>query len=145
MGKCFKNKPALENWWEKISAKIRYLQWCWIYTTIRRNGTKCNNKVNNNWWTINAKEEQCAELRVRVPEKQTVYKTQVAMRQGGTFIRKAREAPELIGEALHCWPNKVTYTTLTHDEVQKSVLRTDAVNSLSEDILQATLADKQAQ
>jgi len=67
------------------------------------------------------------------------------MRQGGTFIRKAREAPELIGEALHCWPNKVTYTTLTHDEVQKSVLRTDAVNSLSEDILQATLADKQAQ
>jgi len=41
--------------------------------------------------------------------------------------------------------NGVNYCTLTHDEVQKGVLRADAVNSLTEDELQAALARKQTQ
>jgi len=39
------------------------------------------------------------------------------MRQGTMFVSKTREAPELIGKALHCWPNEVSYSTLTHEEV----------------------------
>jgi len=60
------------------------------------------------------------------------------------FIRKTREKPELIGKALHCWPSKVTYSTLTHDEVQKGVLRADAVKSLT-DVLQVALTRKPTQ
>jgi len=93
--------------------------------------------------TLNGREGHDYEIHITVPEKQTVYKNQATMRQGGMFIRKTREAPELLGKALHCWPNRVNYNTLTHDEVQKSVLRADAVNNLAEDVLRAALAWKQ--
>jgi len=61
------------------------------------------------------------------------------------FVSKTREAPELIEEALHCWPNEGSYSTLTHEEVYKGVIRADAVNSLSEDVLQAALGSKLVQ
>jgi len=67
------------------------------------------------------------------------------MRQGTMFVSKTWEAPELIGKALHCWLNEASYSTLTHEEVWKDLIRADAANSLSEDILQAALDNKQAQ
>jgi len=96
-----------------------------------------------NWLAFNSKEGHDYEIRIQVPERQTVYKTQIAIQNGATFIRKTQEAPELIGKALHCWPNGVSYNTLNHDEVQKSVTRADTVNNLTEDVLRAALAWKQ--
>jgi len=49
----------------------------------------------------------------------------------------------MIGRALHCWLNGVRYKTLTHDEIQESVIRAEAVNSLTKDVLRAALAWKQ--
>ena len=71
------------------------------------------------WLTLTARERQGVEISVKISEKQTIYTTQVVMRQGAMFIRKTREAPEVIAKALHCWPNEVSYKTLTHDEVKK--------------------------
>jgi len=65
------------------------------------------------------------------------------MRQGIMFVSRTRKIPEYIGKALHCWAKDVSYKTLTHDEVQRSVKRADAVNNLKEDVLQAALIWKQ--
>ena len=72
------------------------------------------------WLTLNAKEGQDGKICLKVPEKQTVYKTQVAMRQGGIFIRKTREAPELIGKAMHCWRKR---SQLLYASTQRSPKR----------------------
>lgn len=92
-----------------------------------------------NWLAFNSKDGQDYEVRLQIPEQQTIYRTQIAKRQGTLYIRKTKEAPEQIGKALHCWLNDVKYHTLTHDEVQRSVKRADAVNNLTEDVLQAAL------
>ena len=86
-----------------------------------------------NWLTLNAKGEYDVEIRIRVPEEQTVYKSKVCSRRGSMFIRQTREAPELIGKALHHWDNQVNYRTLTLEEITRSVQRADLANSLQED------------
>ena len=92
-----------------------------------------------NWLTLNAKEGQDVEIRIDVPEKQTVYKSKISVRQGSMFIRKAREAPELVGKALHHRDDQVNYCTLTYSEILRSVQRADVVNCLQEQEFQQTL------
>ena len=96
-----------------------------------------------NWVLFNSEEGQDYEIRLQVPERLTVYTTQLANRNGRLFIRNTREVPELIGKALHCWPNNVNYHMLTPDEVWNSVKRANAVNKLTEDVLQAAIRWKQ--
>jgi len=96
-----------------------------------------------NWVLFNSEEGQDYEIRLQGPENQTVYTTQLANRNGRLFIRNTREVPELIGKALHCWPNNVNYHMLTPDEVWNSVKRANAVNKLTEDVLQAAIRWKQ--
>lgn len=71
-----------------------------------------------NWLVNNSQPGQHYEIRLQVPERQTVFVTQLANRGGTLQIRKVREAPELIGKALYCWRNNVNYQALTYDEVQ---------------------------
>jgi len=53
---------------------------------------------------------------------------------GGTmFVQQTREAPELVGKALHQWDNHINYRTLTLEEIIRSVQRVDLTNSLQED------------
>jgi len=87
-----------------------------------------------NWLTPNAKDGQDVEIRIKVPEKQTVYKRKIYMRQGNMFVRQTREAPELIGKALHQWDNKVNYRTLTYEEIIRSVQRADFANRLQKEV-----------
>jgi len=54
------------------------------------------------------------------------------MRGGTMFVQQKREAPELVGKALHQWENHVNYCTLTLEEII-SVQRADLANSLQED------------
>jgi len=86
-----------------------------------------------NWLTLNAKNGYEIQLRLMVPEKQTVSKSKIYMRSGAMFVRQTREAPELIGKALHHWDNQVNYRTLTLEEIIRSVQRADLANSLQED------------
>jgi len=85
-----------------------------------------------NWLTLNAKDGYDVEIRIKVPEEQTVYKSKICMRQRTIFIRQTRKTPELISKALHQWDNQVNYRTLTLEEIM-SVQRTDFANSMQED------------
>jgi len=46
------------------------------------------------------------------------------------IVSQTREAPELIGKALHRWDDTVSYQTLTYEEIIRSVQRADIVNHL---------------
>ena len=86
-----------------------------------------------NCLTINAKDGYEIELRVKVPEEQTVYRSKIRMRGGTMFVQQTRKASELIGKALHQWDNYVNYRTLALEEVIRNVQRTDLTKSLQED------------
>jgi len=79
------------------------------------------------------------EIRLQVPEKQTVYVARLADRNRSLYVVSIRETPELTGKALHCWFRNTSYQTLTHDEIQQSVKRADAVNNIKEDVSQAAI------
>jgi len=96
-------------------------------------GPETTTRLILNWLTLNAKDGYDVEIRIKVPEKQTVYKSKICMRQGTMFVRQTREAPELIGKALHHWDNQVNYRTLTYEEIIRSVQRADLANSLQEE------------
>jgi len=81
------------------------------------------------WLTLNAKDGYDVEIRIRVPEKQTMYKSKMCMRQGAIFVRQTQEAPELIDKLWHQRDNKVNYNTLTLEEIIRSVQRADLINS----------------
>ena len=49
------------------------------------------------------------------------------------FVQPKREAPELVGKALHQWENHVNYCTLTLEEIIRSAQWADLANSLQED------------
>jgi len=85
-----------------------------------------------NWLTINAEDGYEVEIRIRVPEEQKVCKNKICMRHGAMYVRQTREAPQLIGKALHHWNDQVNYRTLTLEEIM-SVQRVDLTNSLQED------------
>ena len=80
------------------------------------------------WIALNSISGQKYEIRLQVPERQIVYVTRLANRKRSLYITSIREAPELTGKALHCWLNNVSYRMLTHNEIQRSVKRADAVN-----------------
>jgi len=86
-----------------------------------------------NWLTLNAKNGYDIELRIMVPEEEMVYKSRIRMRGGTMFVQQTREAPELVGKALHQWNDHVNYRTLTLEEIIRSVQRADLTNSLQED------------
>ena len=86
-----------------------------------------------NWLTLNAKNGYKIELRIKVPEEQMVYKSRIRMGGGTMFVQQTREAPELVGKALHQWDNHINYRTLTLEEIIRSVQRVDLTNSLQED------------
>ena len=84
-----------------------------------------------NWLTLSAKNGYEIELRIMVPEEQTVYKSKIRMRGGTMFVQQIRKATELVGKALHQWNDQVNCKTLTLEEII-SVQRADFANSLQE-------------
>jgi len=86
-----------------------------------------------NWLTLNAKGGYEIELRIMVPEEQTIYRSKICMRGGTIFVQQIRKATELVGKALHQWVDRVNYQTLTLEEIIRSVQRADLTNYLQED------------
>jgi len=97
-----------------------------------------------NWLTVNAKKGDDVEIRIKVPEEQTVYKSKICIRQGTLFVQHIQKAPELIDRVLHQWSDQANYDTLTIEEIIRSVQRADLTNSLQEDgsILQELFCKK---
>jgi len=86
-----------------------------------------------NWLTLNAKDGYDVELRIMVPEGQTIYRSKIRMRGGTIFVQKVRKATEVVGKVLHQWDDQVSYQTLTLEEIIRSVQRADVANYLQED------------
>jgi len=58
---------------------------------------------------------------MQIDETGEMYVIIVANNRSVLYIAEVREASELIGRALHLWPEGTTYHTLSTDEVQRSV------------------------
>jgi len=86
-----------------------------------------------NCLTLNAKDGYDVELRIMVPEEQTICRSKIRMRGGTIFVQKVRKATELVGKVLHQWDDQVSYQTLTLEEIIRSVQRADVANYLQED------------
>jgi len=86
-----------------------------------------------NCLTLNAKDGYDVELRIMVPEEQTIYRSKIRMRGGTIFVQKVRKATEVVGKVLHQWDDQVSYQTLTLEEIIRSVQRADVANYLQED------------
>ena len=86
-----------------------------------------------NWLTLNAKDGYDVELRIMVPEGQTIYRSKIRMRGGTIFVQKVRKATEVVGKVLPQWDDQVSYQTLTLEEIIRSVQRADVANYLQED------------
>jgi len=86
-----------------------------------------------NCLTLNAKDGYDVELRIMVPEGQTIYRSKIRMRGGTIFVQKVRKATEVVGKVLHQWDDQVSYQTLTLEEIIRSVQRADVANYLQED------------
>jgi len=86
-----------------------------------------------NWLTLKAKDGYEVELRMKVPEEQTVYSSKIRMHKGTIFVQQIRKRPELVGTALHQWESQANYQTPTFEEIMRSVHRADLTNYLEED------------
>jgi len=69
-----------------------------------------------NWLTLNAKDGYEVELRIKVPEEQTVYSSKIRMHNGTIFVQRVRKRPQLVGKALHQWESQANYQTITFEE-----------------------------
>jgi len=85
-----------------------------------------------NWLTLKAKDGYEIELRIPVPEQQTIYESKLHLKDGTIFVQRIQDAPRLIGKALHQWDINVNYQTLTLEEI-RSVQSADITNLLQED------------
>lgn len=86
-----------------------------------------------NWLTLNTRNGYELDLRIPVPEEQTVYESKLRLKDNTIYVRKIQVAPGLIGKALHQWDSKVNYQTLTPEEIMRSVQCADITNLIQED------------
>jgi len=54
-----------------------------------------------NWLTLNTTEGYEIELRIPVPEEQTVYESRLQLKDNTIYVRQVQDAPGLIGKMLH--------------------------------------------
>lgn len=81
-----------------------------------------------NWLAWHGESEKQIELRMVEPWKQTYM--QLILQKGAIYVRYVHNAPELVNKMLHHWNSRLTYQTLSVQDVEDSVGRADILNML---------------
>jgi len=55
---------------------------------------------------------------------------QLILQKGAIYVRYVHNAPELVNKMLHHWNSRLTYQTLSVQDVEDSVGRADILNML---------------
>jgi len=64
---------------------------------------------------------------MRIAEFATTYSSKVVNPNRSVYVTRLWEVPKADEMALHCWLPDINYRTLTLDEINRSVLRAQAI------------------